>query len=91
MARVQITSRFIEDVMRSRVVREALAARADRIHARAEQIAAQESVDAAFALTEGTRRRGRPYARVSTDAVGQEWGDTTIGRRRILGRAAGEG
>ena len=91
MAKVTISGEFIVKAMQSATVRKALAERADRVAQRAEQIAAQEEVDAEFTRTDGTRPKGRPFSRVSTDAVGQEWGDSTTGRLRILGRAAEEG
>ena len=40
-------------------------------------------------VSEGTRPKGRPYARVSTDAVDQEFGTWTVPKRRLLARAAG--
>lgn len=74
--------------MRSAPVRAALRARAERVRARAEQIAAGEDVELESSLSEGTRPRGRPYARVSSRNVGQEWGDSKTARRRVMGRAA---
>ena len=91
MAKVTISGEYIVSVMQSEAVRRALAARADSVRVAAERIAADEEVDAEFTREDGTRPKGRPFSRVSTDAVGQEWGDSTTGRRRILGRAAQEG
>ena len=89
-ARVTITSDFIVEAMQSAPVREALAKRRDRIARRAETIAANEGIDPHITTSEGTRPKGRPYARVTADAD-QEWGNTNTARRRILGRAAEEG
>lgn len=88
MARVSITLDLIREAMQSAPVREALRKKADDKQARAEQIAASEDVELESEVVEGTRPKGRPYARVQTRNVGQEWGDSKSARRRILGRAA---
>lgn len=88
MARVEISDRLVREAMRQQVVREALAKKARDKQARAEQIAATEGVEIESRVTEGTRPKGRPYARVQSANVGQEWGDSKTARRRILGRAA---
>lgn len=77
--------------MRSDVVRRALRARAGRVQARAEQLAAQDEVELESRVYDGTRPRGRPFARVESHNVGQEWGDSKTARRRVLGRAAESG
>lgn len=89
MARVRISSEFIVAAMQTKAVREALKKRADRVQSRAEQLAASEDVDLTSQVSEGTRPKGRPYARVSSENVAQEWGTSNTERRRILGRAAG--
>jgi hypothetical protein len=75
------------DVARSAKVRAKLVEVRDRIHARAEAIQAEEGVDVGLAVSEGTRPKGRPYARLSAD-IDQEFGTENVSRRRILGRAA---
>lgn len=89
MARVEITSEWVKDAMQSRTVRAALADRARKAQARVEGIAAGEDVTLDSTVVEGTRPRGRPYARVSSPNTSQEWGSSNTQRRRILGRAAG--
>lgn len=75
-------------VVQSRTVRAALADRAARIAVAARQINQAEEQDADIHTEQGTRPRGRSYARVvSTDAEG-EFGTETTARRRTLGRAA---
>ena len=86
-ARVEITYEFVQAAMQHDSVRAALRARRDVIARRAEAIAADEGVDADVTTSEGTRPKGRPYARVSADAE-QEFGSSNTARRRILGRAA---
>lgn len=88
MARVVVSPESVERAMKSAPVRAALRARAERVQARAEQIAAGEGVELESSVSEGTRPRGRPYARVSSRNVGQEFGDSRTARRRVLGRAA---
>ena len=85
--RFTISSDLIVEAMQSDTTRAALAARADAIAGRAEQIAANEGVDAQIEREDGTRPKGRPYSRVSADAS-QEWGNRYSERLRILGRAA---
>lgn len=86
-ARVEMSYEFVRGVMQHETTRAALRARRDAIAARAEALAAAEGIDARIEKSEGTRPKGRPYARVSADAE-QEWGSSNTARRRILGRAA---
>ncbi len=88
MARFEANPDGIKAAMQSTKVRAGLKARGAPIAARAQQIAAAEKVKGEVSTSEGTRPKGRPYARVTADA-GQEFGDTNTARRRILGRAAG--
>lgn len=88
VVRVQISDRTFTDAMQCKTVRDALAAKAKQKQTRAEQIAASESVELESEVVEGTRPRGRPYARVQSRNVAQEWGNGVVKRRRILGRAA---
>lgn len=87
--KITITPEYIREVMQSDPVREALRKRRDRIAQRAQVIADNEDVDANVRTEEGTRPRGRPYARVLADAE-QEFGTSRVARRRVLGRAAEE-
>jgi hypothetical protein len=87
-ARVEITYEFVQRAAQSAPVRRALAAKARRVQQRAEGLAQGEGVTLDSRVTEGTRPRGRPYARVESDNVSQEWGSSNTERRRILGRAA---
>jgi len=74
-------------VARSPKVRAKLVEVRDRVHARAKAIEAEEGVDAGLATSEGTRPKGRPYARVSA-SLEHEFGTENVSRKRILGRAA---
>lgn len=86
--RVQISSNTIMAAMQTQTVRRALKVKADKKQAAAEQIALSEGVSLDSSVVEGTRPQGRPYARVQTKNVAQEWGARGVVRRRILGRAA---
>lgn len=88
MARVVISSALIVDAMQSRPVREALRRKRDEKRRRADQLGAAEGVEMELETSEGTRPKGRPYARLTSRNVGQEWGDAYTERRRILGRSA---
>ena len=81
-----LTYKQIGDIARSPAVRKKLAEVADRIARNAEGIAAAEGVDAKIVRSDGTRPRGRPFARVTADGI-QEWGTNEVERRRVLGRA----
>lgn len=89
MARVEISYEFIQKAMQAGPVRDALAARARKVRSRAESIAAGEGVELNSTVREGTRPKGRPYARVESPNVSQEWGSANVDRKRVLGRAAG--
>jgi hypothetical protein len=88
----QIDSRYggngglIRAVMQSRQVRAKLAEVADRKAATARRIAAVEAPDVVIGRYDGTRPRGRSYARITAPAD-YEHGTANIARRRILGRA----
>lgn len=79
---------LLGQAMRSNEVRKALRARAEKVRSAAESIASSEGVELNTTVTEGTRPKGRPYARVASPNVAQEWGDSNTARRRVLGRAA---
>lgn len=77
-------------VMRSQMVRRKLAEVADGIAQRAQGIAdadvADDAEDIQIGREDGTRPKGRPYARV-TAPLAQEYGTPKVARRRILGQA----
>jgi len=75
------------NVARSPKVRAKLVEVRDRIHARAQAIQAEEGVDVGLTTSEGTRPKGRPYARVAA-SLEHEFGTEDVSRKRILGRAA---
>lgn len=84
------------EVMRSKVVADALHETAVRVEKRAREIAVQEGETVfadALQVVDGVRPKGRPFSRVVADdpsATGVEFGTSTHPvRRRILGRAAG--
>jgi hypothetical protein len=78
---------LIRDVMQSHKVRAKLAEVADRKAGTARSIAATEAPDVQIGRYDGTRPKGRPYARITAPAD-YEHGTANITRRRILGRAA---
>jgi hypothetical protein len=90
MARIEISSDLIVRAMQSKPVRDALKARAEKVRARADALAKAEKTETQPPeVAEGTRPKGRPFARVSIpDGADQEWGTSRTERRRILGRAA---
>ncbi|MCX4661499.1 hypothetical protein [Streptomyces uncialis] len=99
MARIrfEFDSRSIRRIMQSDPVRQALKKEADAIAPRARALARAElgSVGEEFAdsitVSEETRPRGRPTAKVTADrndASDHEYGAPDAARRRILGRAA---
>lgn len=88
VTRVNVTGELVRGAWGTAAVREALAAKAREVQARAEQIAASEGVELDAEVVEMTRPRGRPEARVQSANAAQEWGDSRTPRRRILGRAA---
>lgn len=87
-ARVRISDKTFLAAMQAKPVREALRAKAVEKQARAEQIADQEGVELDSKIVEGTRPRGRPFARVQSSNAAQEYGTSIVERKRILGRAA---
>jgi hypothetical protein len=78
---------LIRAVMQSHKVRAKLAEVADRKAGTARAIAAVEAPDVVIGRYDGTRPRGRSYARITAPAD-YEHGTANIARRRILGRAA---
>lgn len=89
-ARVRLSGDLIVEAMQSKAVRDGVAARADRIASRAEKIAREEEVEVTITRTDGTRPKGRPFSRVTSDNVDAEWGTSKTARSRIMGRAANE-
>lgn len=87
--RVQLYYEGIGDVMRLPKVRQALMSQASGIAGRARGIADAERVTSAIGTEQGTRPKGRPYARATSDAAAAEFGSSTTKRRRVLARAAG--
>lgn len=85
---VRLTETGFKTIVQLPSVRAALRAEAERRQGRAEGIAAAEGVELDSEIREGTRPKGRPYARVQSPNVGQEYGDGIQERRRVLGRAA---
>lgn len=91
MATVRISRELIVEAMQSQGVRGELRKKADKLAARVDSLGANEGVEMEPHVTEGTRPKGRPYARVESENVDQEWGDRWTERRRVLGRVAEEG
>lgn len=91
MAVARITRASTVAAMQSTATRMALRLEAERRAARANALGSSEGVKIDAKVSEGTRPKGRPYARVESTNVGQEYGDRKTERRRILGRVAEEG
>jgi hypothetical protein len=79
---------FVGDAMRLPAVRAGLRAKAEALARRADALGASEGVKMASRVKDGTRPKGRPYSRIESDNVKQEWGSRDSERRRILGRVA---
>lgn len=88
MPKLRISQQYIIDAMQSAGVRGALKQVADGLAGYVDDLGSREGVDMNPTVTEGTRPKGRPYARVESDQVGQEWGDRKSERHRVMGRAA---
>lgn len=90
MVRVRVVQNYagIGEVMRLPKVRAALRSQAGGIAAKARSLDAAEGGDATISVEEGTRPRGRPYARAVSDDADGEFGTSKTARRRVLGRAA---
>ena len=91
MARVILTYEFIREAAQNPKTRRALHDKAVQVQRRAEGIARGDNVTLNSKVVDGTRPKGRPYSRVESPNVAQEWGSSKVDRRRILGRAAEEG
>lgn len=82
------TQGLFAEAMNAAQTRAGLRARAERVKSSADSIAAGEGVELNSRIEDGVRPKGRPYSRVSSPNVSQEFGDSNYERRRILGRAA---
>jgi hypothetical protein len=90
MAEVEISYEYIQQAAQHPGVQRQLQVVADRIQARAKQLAKKEGVEMTVTTRSGTRPGGRPFVNVEGDNVDQEYGTARSRRLRILGRA-GEG
>lgn len=80
----------IGEVMRSAKVRAALRVEAERIASAARRGYTAENVDATVRVSEETRPKGRPTAKVLAEpGAASEFGTSKTQKRRVLGRAAG--
>lgn len=83
--------KLLGEAMRSSTVRAALKRKANEGRARVDSLGRSEGVEMNAYVLDGTRPKGRPYARIQSDNAAQEWGNRFVERRRIIGRyAAGE-
>lgn len=87
-SKLRLSREYITEAMQSEGVRGELKKKADALAQRANQIGVGEDVEMEATVAEGTRPQGRPFARVESPRVGQEWGNRDFARRRILGRTA---
>lgn len=76
---------FVRQVMQSTPVRRMISQVADRKAAQAAGIASAAGVAVPIQREDGTRPKGRPYARISLPAS-HEHGDSKTRRLRILGQ-----
>lgn len=90
MSEVEISYEFIQQAAQQPGVVKQLQVVADRVKARAEQLARSEGVEMKVTTTTGVRPGGRPFVNVISDNADQEHGSSKSGKYRILGRA-GEG
>lgn len=88
MAEFELSGKSIVQAMQSPSVRAALREKAEVIAAKARGIAASDGFAMEVEVEEGTRPKGRPYARVTSPDVDQEHGTQFVPKRRVLGRAA---
>ena len=88
MAETRFSYEFIRDAMQSEGVRGELKKKADEMARRVNTLGDSEGVEMDAKVRELTRPKGRPEARVESEQVSQEWGNRTVKRRRIMGRAA---
>jgi hypothetical protein len=79
---------FVQQILQSPGVRRKLAEVANRKAGQAAAVARSERVDVVVQREDGTRPKGRPYARISIPAE-NEFGDSKTRRLRILGRVVG--
>jgi hypothetical protein len=90
MAEVEISYEYIQSAAQHPGVLRLLQVVADRVKARAQQLASKEGVEMTVTTTSGQRPGGRPFVNVEGDNPDQEFGTARSRRLRILGRA-GEG
>lgn len=81
------TARYVEvqRILQTETVRRQLRIVRDRKARQVAAYAAGEGVKVPIEVSEGTRPKGRPYARVSIPAS-HEFGDSKTKRLRLLGR-----
>lgn len=88
---IEITPEFIQSAMQQPGVAAHLQVVADRVAARARQLASADGVEMDVSTVAGVRPKGRPFVNVVADNSEQEFGSYRMGRFRILGRAAESG
>lgn len=76
---------WVKEIMQTEGVRKRIADAADRKARAAQQIAEQEGRTVSVVRSNGTRPKGRPYARISIPAS-DEHGNSKVSRLRLLGR-----
>ncbi|QDF19521.1 head closure Hc1 [Arthrobacter phage Kumotta] len=91
MAEVEISYEFVQKAAQQPGVAAALQAVANRVRARAQQMADKEGVEMRVTTQSGVRPGGRPFVNVVGDNADQEFGTSRMGRFRILGRAGAGG
>lgn len=79
---------FVRQVMQTRAVRQKIADVANRVASGTQRIARAEGVSGGVSRQDGTRPKGRPFARVTMAPGAPEFGTAEEPRRRVLGRAA---
>jgi hypothetical protein len=86
---MRLTNKQWRAIVQAPSVRKRLRFVADRIAARTRANLASADVDATVTVEEGTRPKGRSYARVMHNDKYGEYGTEDIPKHRALGRAIG--
>lgn len=91
MTKVRITRDTVFRAMQSQPVRDALKVRAEQIKNRAEMLKGDSvhTENTNLEVSSGTRPKGRPYSRVTSDNPDAEYGTMKSPKIRLLGKAAG--
>lgn len=88
VVKLTISDKTIRPAMQAASVRARLAEVAEEGKAAVEQLAAAEGIEGEVWTESGTRPKGRPYSRFSSDMTDQEFGTQTVDKKRLMAQAA---